>query len=351
MKKKNIISILSVIVNLLLALGKLIIGVVSRSASIIADGINSGTDVIASTIGFIGIKASEKPADKEHPYGHGKAEVISGFVITLIILTSSLFIIYDALRGFFYPEKLNINYIAFSVMGFSALANLIMSQIKIRAGKRYDSVTLITDGVHSKIDFLVSAAIFLGLFFVNKFDYVDSALALLVGVYIFKESLELGKTTTDSLIGQSAGEDIEKKITDIVKENKISLESLRTQKMGVKIFAELKIKLSSKFKVDEANNITKKLEKELTKNIRNLEYVSIQISSHNIGRGYYKSRFGRNFEWQSSKKMPHGKGFGPEGECFCQNCGKTITHKRGVPCYKVKCPECGKFMTRKGDKK
>ncbi len=288
MNKKIFISVLAVLANIILAIGKIIVGTISKSAAIFADGINSGTDVVSSIISYIGIKTAEKPADKEHPYGHEKAEVIAGFVITIIIFLSALFIIYDAIKSFFIPSVLNLSYLAFGVMGLSALINFIMSQIKIHYGKKYDSVSLISDGIHSRIDLLVSIGIFAGLFLIRFYSGIDSILALFVGLYIMKEAFALGKETTDSLIGSSAGEELEEKIKEIIRKQNIDLIKLKTQKIGRKIFAEISIKLAAKIKVEQATSITKKLERNLINNIDKLEYISIQIESHDVETGYYK---------------------------------------------------------------
>ncbi len=358
MNKKIIVSVLAVLANFILAVGKLVVGFIAGSAAVFADGINSGTDVLASTIGFIGIKAAEKPADKEHPYGHEKAEVIAGFVITLIILTSGAFIILKAIREMINPSPVQISILAFAIMGLSALINLIMSQTKIYYGKKYDSVSLISDGLHSRIDLLVSLVIFLGLFLVKYSLRIDSILALIVGAYILKESFSLGKETTDSLLGRSAGKEIEDKIREIIKNTKISLIGLKTQKLGSKIFAELKIKLPNKLKVEEADKIRKKLEKDLNDNIRNLEYTSIQIESHDISTGFYKSTLGlgKGYGWKRKGKFKKSeekeikekaRGKGPEGECVCEKCGYKIKHERGKPCSTIKCKKCGGEMIRK----
>ena len=212
MNQKKIVAFLAIIINLFLALSKLIIGFISKSGAIFADGINSATDIIASSLSYIGIKIAEKPADKEHPYGHGKAEVIAGFVITMIILVSGFLIIFEAIREFINPSPIKLTTLSFVIMAISAAANGIMSQIKLYFGKKHNSVSLISDGIHSRIDLLVSLGILIGLFLTRYSPKIDPLLALLVGIYILKEAFKLGKETTDSLLGTTAGEDIENKI-------------------------------------------------------------------------------------------------------------------------------------------
>jgi len=352
MDKKLFVSLTAVLVNLALAIGKVLTGFVTGVASILADGINSGTDVIASLVGYIGIKTAEKPADKEHPYGHGKAEVISGFIIMVIILLSALFIIYDAIMSFFVEILPTVGLLAFAVMGISALINGIMSQIKIYYGKKFDSYSLISDGVHSRIDLLVSLGVFLGLFLIKVYPRADSIISLLVGIYIFKEALKLGKETTDSLLGISAGDEIEEKIKLIAKEQKIEIEDLKTQKRGSSITANIEIKLPSKIKVEQASQISEKLKNHLTNEIKNLEYIAIQIKSHDVKENYFipASGMGNSFGWQRKGKfkdtIKEAQGRGPEGLCICKKCGYKIKHERGVPCSTIKCPKCKTNLER-----
>ena len=348
MKEK--ISILGIIANVFLAVCKITTGIFTKSASILADGVNSGTDVFASTINLIGIKAAQKPADKEHPYGHEKAEVISGFIITLIIFGSGLFIIYDAVRGFLGTPVVTISYIAFIVMGSSALINFLMSKLKIHYGKKENSVSLLSDGIHSRIDVMVSLGVFIGLVLTKYWIHFDSIIALLIGLYITKEAFGLGKETTDALLGASSPK-TEEKIRDIIKKEKIELTNLKTQKLGTKVFAEITIKLSSELKVDEADKISNKLRKGLTSQIKELNYTSIQIESHDIQRGYFKPSLGKEFGWKRKGKfkdaIKEAQGKGPKGDCICPKCGYTQDHERRTPCSTIKCPKCEINLTRK----
>ncbi len=347
MKEK--ISILGIVVNFLLAVAKIIIGILAKANSILADGINSGTDVFASVVNYIGIRTAKKPADKEHPYGHEKAEVLSGFIITIVIFISSLFIIYDAIKGFFKPEIASLSTVAFVVMASSALINFIMSKLKIYYGKKYNSVSLISDGVHSRIDVLTSLGVFIGLFFIKYWLYLDSLLALLIGLYVAREAFKLGKESTDSLLGKSDKE-TEEKIREILKQEKIDLVDLKTQKLGSKAFAEITIRLPAKLKVEEAEALTKKLEEKLTSQIKNLEYTSIQIKSHHVEVGYYKPAFGRGFGWRRRGKFKEefeeARGAGPGGDCICKKCGYRQKHEKGIPCSTLKCPKCGISLIR-----
>jgi len=342
MKEK--IAAISILANIILAGGKVTIGIFSNSAAILAEGIHSFMDIFSSAIGYIGIRISKKPSDQKHPYGHYKFEVLAGTIITIILLATGVGIIYEACRGFLDPEKVKISYLAFGIMIFSAAVNEIMARLKIHYGKKENSISLLSDGFHSRIDVYTSLAVFAGLFLTKYWVYVDSLLAFLIGVYIIKKSFSLGKEAIDSLLDVSASEEIEEKIKTIAKTQNIEISSLKTQKKGSVITANLEIKLPSNLRVEEATKISNSLREKLIKAIESLQYVAIQITSHEVETGFYKPAFGRGFGWQRKGRfrgeVEEAKGGGPGGYCACPKCGYKIPHERGVPCSTLECPKC-----------
>jgi len=336
---KESVSIISIVVNLLLAISKIVIGILSRSSGILADGIHSGMDIISSGVSYIGIRASKKPGDKEHPYGHYKSEVITGFIITVILFLTSLWIIYDAIQGFISPEIVNITTLSVGVMMGSAIVNEIMARIKIFYGKRADSASLIADGIHSKVDVLTSIGVLCGLILSTYWMQADSLAALLIGFYIMWQSIKLGRETTDSLLGVSAGPEVENEIKTTTKTLGITLSTLKTQKLGSQIFAEIGIEFNPKLKVHQASKISKELKNKLIKTIPNMKYVVIQADSHQVKEGSFKSGFGQ-MKWEG------GFGLGVGGYCICTKCEHKMPHEKGSPCFKKKCPKCGAIMIR-----
>jgi len=342
MKEK--VAVISILANVILAGGKIVVGVFSGSAAILAEGIHSFMDVFSSAIGYIGIKIAKKPADKEHPYGHFKFEVLAGTVITLILLATGVGIIYETYRNFLNPEKIKIGYLSFGIMIFSVAVNEIMARLKIHYGKKENSISLLSDGFHSRVDVYASIAVFAGLFLTKYWIYTDSLLAFIIGAYIIKKSFPLGKEAVDSLLDVSASKEIEEKIKAIAKTQNVEISSLKTQKKGSAVTANLEIKLPSNLKVEEATKISNSLREKLIKAIESLQYVAIQITSHEVETGFYKPEFGRGFGWQRKGKfrgeIEEARGEGPGGYCACPKCGYKIPHERGVPCSTLECPKC-----------
>ncbi len=348
MKEK--VAVISILANIILAVGKITVGIFSNSAAILAAGLDSFVDIFSSAISFIGIKISGKPADKEHPYGHYKFEVLGGVIITLIIFVTGVGIIYDAYNNFLEPAEIVINYLAFGVMIFSVLVNETMSRLKIYYGKKESSVSLLSDGVHSRIDVYTSLIILIGLFLTKYWIYADAVLAVLMGVYIIKEAFVIGKEAIGSLLDVSAGEEVEEKIKSIAERQKIEINNLKTQKKGSIITANLEIKLPNNLNVEDASKISNILRNRLIEEIENLQYVAIQITSHELETSFYQPDFGRGFGWQKKGKFKEKakeiSGKGPDGFCVCEQCGYKTIHQRGAPCSDLKCPTCNTNLKR-----
>ncbi|MBU4331610.1 cation diffusion facilitator family transporter [Patescibacteria group bacterium] len=349
MKEK--IALTSILANMVLAGGKITVGVFSNSAAILAAGIDSLSDIFSSAISYVGIKISKKPADQEHPYGHHKFEVLGGVIITTIVLATGIGIIYKAYQNFLNPEDVKISYLAFGVMLFSAAANEVMARLKIYYGKKESSVSLLSDGFHSRVDVYTSLAILAGLFLTQYWIYTDAFLALLMGLCVIKGAFSIGKEAAGSLLDVSAGQEIEEKIKSIAQEQNIEIDALKTQKKGSAVTANLEIKLPKDLSVDEATKISGRLREKMINEIEGLQYVAVQITSHEMETGFYKPDFGRGLGWQRKgrfkEKMEKAAGQGPGGCCVCLKCGYKTSHQRGVPCSTLKCPACNINLERK----
>lgn len=348
MKEK--IALLSILANIFLAGSKITVGFIFNSSAVLADGFHAFTDVFSSFVGYLGIKISRKPVNQKYPYGYYKFEVLSGLIITLILLFSGVVIIYKAYGKFIVSQLLEMNYLIFTVMFLSIIINYVTSRLKIYYGKKENSITLLSDGSHDRADVLASVGVLAGVFLSKYWSYADPLLAALIGLYIIKESIPLGKEAIDSLLDVSAGEEVENKIRLIAKRENIVINSLKTQKKGSILIANLEINLSKDFKIDRATSISENFREKLMKEIDNLEYVIIQIASHGMETGFYKPDFGRGFGWQRKgrfvNELKEATGRGPSGYCVCEKCGYKTPHQSGVPCSNLKCPTCNINLKR-----
>ncbi|MCK4918670.1 MAG: cation transporter [Candidatus Pacebacteria bacterium] len=348
MKEK--IAIISVLVNLFLAIGKTIIGLIIGSASVLAEGIHSGMDVFSSAISYVGIKTAKKPVDEKHPYGYYKFEVLSGLIITGFLFIAGLWMLYESYQSFINPQILSMSYMALAIMLASIILNEIMARLKIHYGKKENSLSLLSDGVHDKVDVYTSMAVLVGIVLMPYWIYVDSILAFLIGLYIIKESFELGKEAVDSLLDVSAGKETEDEIKAIAKKLNTEISSLKTQQRGSAVTANFKISLPNNLNLKEATKKSDTLREKLIEKIESLEYVVIQITSHEVETAFFKSNLSKDLNWQRKSRfkesIPQAEGKGPEGYCVCPKCSYKIAHQKGTPCAELKCPTCGVTLER-----
>jgi cation diffusion facilitator family transporter len=288
---KESISITSTVVNLILALLKLLVGFWVKSAALIADGIHSGLDIISSFVTYLGIKIARRPADQKHPYGHYRSETIAGFAVTFLLLISALWIIYEGVFSIISGEPHKIGLWALLVVFFSIIVNEGMARIKFKIGKQANNLALIADAEHSRADSISSIAVLIGLIFTRWFIKADGLTAILVGLYILYETYLLSKEIVDNLL-DIANPQIEEQIERICQKQEISLLDIKTRKIGAQNFAELKIGLDPSWKMSKVEQITKKLQNFLIDKIESLKFVIIQVVSHNLRQGYIKSQLG-----------------------------------------------------------
>jgi len=286
------VSIISTIVNFVLAVFKLIAGLIVGSVALIADAIHSGLDVFSSLVTFLGIKTAKKPVDEKHPYGFYRAETLAGLIVALLLALSAVWIIYEGISRFLKLEPVIFTFWAIGLMVVSMVVNEGMARLKFYYGRKYESLSLVADAEHSRADVISSLGVLVGLILIRYFIYADAIIAILIGLYIVWQSFGIGKEITDSLLDVS-NKNVEERIRKICAAHKIGIPGLKTRKIGAANFAEIKIELDPKLRVAEVSKITKTLEDRLLRNIPELKYIVISIEPHKMRRSTIVPDFGK----------------------------------------------------------
>jgi cation diffusion facilitator family transporter len=274
-QKKKQVALLSVISNSTLVVLKLSVGLVIGSVSVISESIHSGVDLVASVIAYYSVRTSGIPADREHPYGHGKIENISGTVEALLIFVAALWIFYEAVQKIVSPEPLGMASWGVAVMFLSAVMNTIVSRKLFQVGKETDSVALIADGWHLRTDVYTSAGVMLGLaaiwaasLFAPRVDlhWVDPAAAIGVAVLIIKAAWDLTmQSARDLLDVQLPGDEIAWIESLILGHRPVvkGYHKLRTRKAGHFRFIEFHLKVAPDMTVQSSHDITDDFSREI----------------------------------------------------------------------------------------
>lgn len=256
---------LSVASNVILTIGKLIIGIIIGSVSVISEAIHSGVDLLASFIALFAVKSSSKPPDHRHPYGHGKIENVSGTVEALLIFLAAVLIIKEAIDKILHPQGFSDLGWGIAIMGFSALVNLIVAIYEIRVGRQADSVALEADGMHHLTDVYTSLGVFAGLILINitHIKLVDPITAILVACLILKAAWDLTVKAFAPLMDTSMDQDSIKLVESILDEyNNYFLEyhELRTRKAGRESYIDLHLVVNPTHSIQEAHQLCDAIE-------------------------------------------------------------------------------------------
>ena len=276
--RKGKFALLSICSNTLLIIFKVAAGILSGSVSIISEAIHSGMDLVASIVAFLSVRGSAKPADKEHPYGHGKIENISGVVEGVLIFIAAGMIILEAGKKLFEPVEIEEAFVAIAVMLAAAVVNFFVSKILYKVAKEEDSMALEADALHLKTDVYTSLGVGFGILLIKitGFIMLDSLVAILVALLIIKEAWELCKNALEHLIDVRLTDEEEKDIDEIIKKvikiyetRLIDYHKLKTRKAGNKRHIDFHITLNPELTVKEAHDIVGCLKKEITAKFTN----------------------------------------------------------------------------------
>ncbi len=190
-------SVVGIICNVTLFAVKLIIGLLINSISVMADAFNNLSDAASSIIGFIGVKLAERPADKEHPFGHGRFEYISAFVVSFLILQVGFSCFKSSFTKIMNPEPIEFNWILVVILGISVLLKLWMSVFNKTLGKRINSNVMKATSADSLGDVLITTV---------------TILSIVIG----KAGFNIAKDTLEPLLGEAVDHEIYQSITEMV---------------------------------------------------------------------------------------------------------------------------------------
>ncbi|AAM23409.1 cation diffusion facilitator family transporter [Caldanaerobacter subterraneus subsp. tengcongensis MB4] len=260
-------ALLSVVSNSFLITVKLVAGILMHSIGVISEAIHSSIDLIASIIAFFSIRKAAKPADDDHPFGHGKYENVSGFVEAILIFFAALLIIYEALKRIItgaYVENLGMGIV---VMLFSALINSVVSFYLFKVAKKEDSIALKADAMHLLTDVFTSLGVAAGLVVIRftGINILDPVIAIFVAFLIIKASVDLTKEALKDLTDTSLPEEELKEIEEIIKSNPeiTSFHKLRTRKSGQKREIDVHLRVRRDANIVEAHELSHKVSKQI----------------------------------------------------------------------------------------
>lgn len=271
-EKKTNIAAISVVSNTLLVLMKMVIGMVTGSVSIISEAIHSAVDLVAAAIAFTAVKMSGKEADRDHPFGHGKFENLSGTIEAMLIFLAAGWIIYEAVHKLIRPQPFEMIGWGAAVMFVSSAVNWVVSSKLFKIAKETESIALEADALHLRVDVYTSLGVMFGLIcilIINKVlpgvnvDWIDPVTAIIVALMIIKAAYDLTVESGKDLLDVSLPEADNQWIKDYIEGypgSIVKCARLRTRKAGSNRFIEVVIIVDADMKTSDSHAIADYIE-------------------------------------------------------------------------------------------
>lgn len=261
-------GIVSVIINVLLFAFKYIVGMLTGSLSIMADAWHSLSDCISSIIVIIGGVFSKKPADKEHPFGHGRIELITSFIVGIMLVFIGYSFFSEAIKNILNKKTASFTIIAIVAMIVSIVVKELLAQYSLWGYRKSGSKSLYADAWHHRSDSITSIIILVGILVGKNLWWMDSVLSILVSLVIFYAAFDVIKSSIEPLIGEYPSEDIIKDINSIANELNINNDNSNLHHFHIHTYGDhteitFHMRFPKDMTVEEAHNKVSILEKSI----------------------------------------------------------------------------------------
>ena len=208
---------ISIFVNTALFALKYWAGIVSGSIALLADAWHTLSDSISSVVVILGAKLASKQPDKEHPFGHGRWELVSSIVIAMILVLIAVGFIRDSVSALKTKESADFGTLAIVVTVISVVVKELMAQYAFRLGKKSGNSSVKADGWHHRTDALSSLVILVGILFKNRFWWVDGVLGIVVSMMLIYAAYEIMMEAVNKILGEEPGEDLIKEVQTLMR--------------------------------------------------------------------------------------------------------------------------------------
>ena len=276
------VTLLSVFAALFLTAIKFIVGISTNSLGILSEALHSGLDLVAALITFFAVRIADKPADRQHNFGHGKVENFSALIEAILLLATCGWIIHEAIKRLTgHGEEVTVTVWSYVVVILAIIVDLWRAGALKRVAKKYNNQAIEADALHFSTDILSSLVVLIGLIFAQvggKFMIADSIAGLIVAVIVIVVSIQLAKRAINSLL-DAAPPAITKTAQEILDSNSeiLGYHDLKVRSSGEGYFIMVSLHLKSELTLKQAHDISDRVEKQIKEAIKFPAMVDIHI--------------------------------------------------------------------------
>ncbi|WP_374057985.1 cation diffusion facilitator family transporter [Thermoactinomyces daqus] len=287
MRSPMAVAWVSLVSNILLTLVKFMVGWLYRSPSLVADGAHNASDVVASAATLGSMRVSTMPADREHPYGHGKAEVIASGIVAVILFLAAIWMIYQSIEALFLPPP-KAHAISLIATVFSLLFKLVLYIYTIRIGRKVNSKGLIATAYDHLSDVYSSlaAAIGIGLALLGRqaripyLEYGDPLASIVVSLLILKVAIHMGREAVDILMERNVAQEKLDQFAAIISAvpGVKRIDRIRAREHGHYILVDVRVGVPGEMTVQEGHDISRAIKKNVMERFDDVQEVLVHIN-------------------------------------------------------------------------
>ena len=264
-------SVVGIISNAILCIAKILVGLISGSIAIIADGINNLADASSSVITLAGFKLSALPEDDEHPYGHARIEYITGMIVSVLIVVVGVELIKSSIDKILHPESLEFSWSMVIVLLLAILLKVWQAMFNIKIGKKINSVALTATGTDSRNDVISTTAVLFSIIIGKMANIqIDGYMGVLVALFIIWSGIGLIKETSSPLLGEAPDPDLVAAISEMASDfdGVLGIHDLVVHNYGPgKVFASIHIEVDANGDLMESHDMVDNIERQLSKKL------------------------------------------------------------------------------------
>lgn len=282
----NKVAIVTIVVNLILSIGKLIAGIVGNSTAMISDAVHSGSDVLSTFIVLIGARIAVKSEDRDHNYGHDKFENIASIILAMMLFATALALGYAGIQSIISVTKgefVKPSYIALVAAIVSIVVKEGMYWYTIYYAKKLDSQALKADAWHHRSDAFSSIASFAGILGAILGVFVLEGIAtLLIAVLIIKVSYDIVKVVIKQLTDHAAPEELVSRIYKTIDEDQDvkNIDVLKTRISGSIIYVDAEIAVDSSLNIVDAHEIAERVHDKIESEFKEVKHIAIHVNPY-----------------------------------------------------------------------
>jgi len=265
--------------NIFLTAFNFTVGLSSGSVALVAEAAHTLSDVLTSVITYIGFRVGQRPPDKQHPYGHGRAEALVGLVVVVFLGIVSYEIISEAYRKLFI-ETAPPDYTAAVMAGVGVIANIVMTMYIMRMGKRINSPAIMADAQHQKVDIFSCVAIMVGVLGSRLgLGFLDPLVAVFIAIMVLKTAFDVGRENINNILGavpsEELMEDIEKSALSVAGVQ--GIHEVRINYFGPYASVDVHIEVDGDMKLRDAHEIAHTVERQVIDDIDIIKIVNVHV--------------------------------------------------------------------------